>query len=710
MRGRECRQEGRKSVGSLESWKERCIVFSPRHDFIRPWIRAYFSYGNTIPLVIVPGPPGDWRDDDMEYCKAAAEYSGGIVFDCSSEWKDSRRLAARAVRKNNVGWFTKKSILHAVSTRLSPRSWAWIDDDAEVTGDLDECFEYAEKCPGFILTQFYCPDSIDNRHPARMYRSNIDTGDKICWNSLVFFHGEANRRIAEELGKDFPVEDDEIVFGYLYQTNPKWHDGFCDFSIRGWQANCKTLANVPKTWGGKLLHYTTNRNNREVKKMWAAKATSLPEAPFEKKEKQKVPIGEANGPVDAVFVIGKGSVNSNEELRYALRNIEKHCPFVRDVYICGECPNWVDKSIVRHLQWPDRFSHAKDANIIDKLRHACEHPGIAKRILFCSDDQFQTRVCTWDDFAPRYLRRYTSSDRWYSAKRRVWHSRLRKTLEREVERRRDMGLDTKDVFYFQPHIWMPIDRDSFIEYAKWCGYERRDDTIIASGYFNFISANGKPDFDHVFIGNNEKGIPKATHVAYHDPSFRAAIGILKMLFPDKCRFEVGCDQNERRECAPPEQKGAFSGYAIYGGDDPSPAKPDEMGVLLSVMASIRDNPVWNSLLGEVSRAEELRLFGVVGWRTVWRDIVRRWSDETKSGSENKPVTSRRSEEASRIVNRYISDPDSVRTVRYGPRMSQSAFTAKSDHERAGVPVPASEETRTSLHKRIRSIRMLPRRT
>ena len=77
---------------------ERCIVVSPRHAFIRPWIRAYFATGNTIPLVIVPGPPGDWRGDDMEYCRAAAEYSGGLVFDCSGEWKDSARLASRAVR------------------------------------------------------------------------------------------------------------------------------------------------------------------------------------------------------------------------------------------------------------------------------------------------------------------------------------------------------------------------------------------------------------------------------------------------------------------------------------------------------------------------------------------------------------------------------------------------------------------------------------
>lgn len=701
----------------------RCVVVSPRHAFIRPWIRAYFATGNTVPLVIVPGPEGDWKDGDMEYCKAAAKFSGGLVFDCSKEWKDSERLAERAVRKN-VGWYSKKSILHAVATRLAPKSWAWIDDDAEVTGNIDECFEAAEMAPGFIFTQFYYPDSIDNRHPARMCRSNIDTGDKICWNSLVFFHGEANKRLSEELGKDFPVEDDEIVFGYLYRHNRAWHDGFCDYSIRNWQANCKTLSQIPRYWLGKLLHYTTQRNNGEVKKLWASKADKLPKAPFEiagqnksaksaKSEKSAKVAKKAKNeePIDAVFVIGTDSVGNNEELRYALRSLANNCKFVRDVYICGFCPSWVDKSVVKHLQWPDRFGHAKDANIIDKLRHACEQPGIAKRILFCSDDQFQTRECTWDDFAPRYLRQYSSKDRWYSLKKRVWHDRLRDTLEREVQRRKQIGLDPSKVYYFQPHIWMPIDRDKFIDYARWCGYERREDTIIASGYYNFTETEGKPDFDHEFLVGDGSTIPEATHVAYHDPSFPAALRVMKALFPEKCRFELdstpsrpGRGHTVLRPSLPPRPKAAHQSNSVPAAeykavdDDPSPARPLEMSDILTVSARIRENPMWHSLLGEVSRAEELRLFGVRGWRTVWRDIIARWRSETCNGSDYTPVETRRSAEAAKVVNAYLSNPESMRSVRFGPQTVQDAaapvFPARH------LPKPASVETRKSLRERV----------
>lgn len=521
----------------MRNWRDRCIVVSPRHAFIRSWIRAYFASGNDIPLVIVPGPPGDWKDGDMEYCQRAAEYCGGVVLDCSKEWEDSKRLAERAVLKSRIGWFTKKSILHAVATRLAPKSWAWVDDDVEITGNVGECFRYAEEAPGFICTQFYCPDEIDNRHPASTYRSKIDTGDKITWNSFMFFHGDANERLSESLGRDFPVEDDEIVFCDLYKSDPRWHDGFCDFSTRNWQAMCSRISGIPQYWSGKALHYCCYSNGAEVKKMWAAKSESFPRAPFER-VRGNVPFCQKEDAVDAVFVVGTGSNNDNEELRYALRNLDAHCKFVRNVYICGFCPKWVDKSKLRHLQWPDRFQHAKDSNIIDKLRHACEVRGIAKKVLFCSDDQFQTRECTWEDFSPRYLRRYQSNDRWYDGMERLWHARLMATLEREVGRRQFLGLEACDVFYYQPHMWMQIERDRFLEYAKMCNYEERDDTIIASGYFNFIDADGVPDFDHEFMGNNQSLAPKSTHVAYHDGSYDAAMSVLRRMFPEKSRFEM----------------------------------------------------------------------------------------------------------------------------------------------------------------------------
>lgn len=347
--------------------------------------------------------------------------------------------------------------------------------------------------------------------------------------------------------------------------------------------------------------------------------------------------------VDAVFVIGTGSKNNNEELKYALRNLEKNCPFVRDVYISGECPDWVDKSVVKHLKWPDRFSHAKDANIIDKLRHACEHSGIADRILFCSDDQFQTRVCTWDDFEPRYLRQYSVDDRWYEDRKRIWHTRLHKTLERDRDRRIKQNLDPEEVYYYQPHMWMQIDKDSFIEYAKWCDYEHREDTIIASGYFNFINAGGKPNFDHIFISSNQKWPVESTHIAYSDSSFTAAMTYLKKEFPSPSKYENSYKSTSNK----------------------TNGRSDEE-IIKDLKEKVNSEPAWGSLVPEIEEAEHIRLANVNGWRKVWNDIINRWMSITDKGKLKIPVTSAKSKEAEEVCRlyhevkeRYLSEEQNV---------------------------------------------------
>lgn len=372
------------------------------------------------------------------------------------------------------------------------------------------------------------------------------------------------------------------------------------------------------------------------------KASSKPARPS--KRAPSLPEGE---PVDAVFVIGTETYNNNEELRYALRNLEAHCKFVRDVYICGECPPWVDKSKVKHLPWPDKFTHAKDANIIDKLRHACECPGIAKYILFCSDDQFQTKECEWDDFSPRWLKKYDPSDKYYIERHRVWHTRLKKTLDRELKRRKEKGLDTKTIYYWQPHIWMPMDRDKFLAYAKWSDYENRDDTIIASGYYNFIGAEGDHDFDHIFLSSRNKSIPHETHIAYNDDCYGAAMSILLTMFPSMSKFELyGGTATKTSEPSQVSSK------------DVKPASGDEARIYAETTAMIRAESGMHWLLGDVAKAEEMRIYCADGWRTVWKDIIER----LESG-----VQSQMGADAKRILDSYAANPAAMRTVKFAER-------------------------------------------
>ena len=561
----------------------------------------------------------------------------------------------------------------------------YADCRSVVVGNIDECMDYAERCPGFVLARFVHPSSIDNKRPEF-----IEDGI-VCMPSPLFFHGKSNDMILGDMSAA-GSGDLSIALGRLYESRPEWNNGFIDFSIRRWARNFDVYGEKTPI-GVKVACYSEDAANEYARK------SDNPPAPFEGEVASEEV--DDDGAIDAVFVIGTGSIDGNEELRYALRNLENHCKFVRDVYICGVCPKWVDRSVVKHLNWPDRFSHAKDANIIDKLRHACEHRGIAKRILFCSDDQFQTRECTWDDFYPRYLRQYESKDRWYADKHRVWHSRLKKTLERDVQRRKATGMDTSHVFYYQPHIWMPIDRDRFIDYAKWCNYETRDDTIIASGYFNFIDADGRPDSDHSFLVDNNSELPADTHIAYHDGSEKAAIRILKLMFPNRSRFETSCEgdghdgdiQQRSRSQAMSRVDEAKPEY------DPSVATAEEKSEIAEVSREIRSSVSWPSLLAEVSRAEELRLFGVKGWRVVWRDIARRWNDATEGGKAYAEVLGRRSDAASKVLSDYMSNPESMKTRH--PSHGKRPDAGNRVCFGRNAPSTAAEEVMDPLRGRIR---------
>ena len=375
--------------------------------------------------------------------------------------------------------------------------------------------------------------------------------------------------------------------------------------------------------------------------------------------RDKSQTSDENSAVDAVFVIGTGSKHDNEELKYALRNLEKNCPFVRRVYISGECPSWVDKRNVVHIQYPDRFTHAKDANIVDKLRRACEEQGIASRILFCSDDQFQTRVCTWEDFSPRWLRKFTPDDTWYDDKKRVWHTRLRKTLLRAMQRKEKTGHDPSKTFYWQPHIWMQIDRDAFIDYANWCDYANRDDTIIASGYFNFINAEGQANFDHVFISSRQEWPVKETHVAYTDSSFETAISYLRKTFPNKSRFELGgssvlgYDKSvEERSPKISVEKTSDVGTSTQETSHQTNSPTDEeRRVIQKFKEKLRSNEVWRPLIPDILRVEKLMLLSVPGWRKIANDVIRRWKTATHGGQLSVAVTEPRSDEVNDLLSR-----------------------------------------------------------
>ncbi|GAM17280.1 hypothetical protein SAMD00019534_004550 [Acytostelium subglobosum LB1] len=98
----------------------------------------------------------------------------------------------------------------------------------------------------------------------------------------------------------------------------------------------------------------------------------------------------------------------NQELKYSLRSIEKHAPWVRHVYIVtnGQVPSWLNLdnpkvSIVTHEDIFVNKSHLPTFSSPSIETHLHRIPGLSKKFLYLNDDVMFGRPVFPDDFMTR---------------------------------------------------------------------------------------------------------------------------------------------------------------------------------------------------------------------------------------------------------------------------------------------------------------------
>ena len=169
------------------------------------------------------------------------------------------------------------------------------------------------------------------------------------------------------------------------------------------------------------------------------------------------------------MVYGRTGVDSKEmtcgehlEIEYVIASLKKYCSsWCGRIFIVGSEPPKKIKNYVIHIPCDNPYTHCKDANIIHKLRYACENiSDLTDDFLMISDDQIVTKESSWDDMTPRYVRKYSDwSELKWSNNRKIdfWHECLYKTLNKFPK--------DKSVFW-EPHIWSPMNKYKFIEMCK----------------------------------------------------------------------------------------------------------------------------------------------------------------------------------------------------------------------------------------------------
>lgn len=103
-----------------------------------------------------------------------------------------------------------------------------------------------------------------------------------------------------------------------------------------------------------------------------------------------------SGLFDVVYVLGKGSVWCDNEIRYSIRSFRKHFRDLRNIVIVGECPVWLRDVI--HIPVQDNHAVIKDSRMMLKLAEACKDPRVSDRFIFCTDDTLLNADLSFADF------------------------------------------------------------------------------------------------------------------------------------------------------------------------------------------------------------------------------------------------------------------------------------------------------------------------
>ena len=99
--------------------------------------------------------------------------------------------------------------------------------------------------------------------------------------------------------------------------------------------------------------------------------------------------------MDALYILGTGSVTDNDELRYSVRSLEKNMRDLRNVWVVGEKPNSIPRA--NHIPYADNFVE-KWKNAYTKICEACKHPDISDEFLLMNDDFFMLEPFDGESF------------------------------------------------------------------------------------------------------------------------------------------------------------------------------------------------------------------------------------------------------------------------------------------------------------------------
>ena len=190
--------------------------------------------------------------------------------------------------------------------------------------------------------------------------------------------------------------------------------------------------------------------------------------------------------MDIVIPLGKQSIWKDNELKIALRSIEKNAIGVKNIVIVGEIPTFLNQEKVIHIPVSDVKS--KTHSIMNKIIAACNDPRVSDDFLFSNDDIIFT-VPTEINKIPFYRKGHSLYDSSLSRN----HHKYVKLLGDTSSLLLSMGYDNK---HFDVHIPIIYNKEKFVSaMSKIDWLASRDGYVIKSCYCNIVGYQGEPCTD-----------------------------------------------------------------------------------------------------------------------------------------------------------------------------------------------------------------------
>lgn len=188
----------------------------------------------------------------------------------------------------------------------------------------------------------------------------------------------------------------------------------------------------------------------------------------------------------------KTSAWHDNELKYSLRSLEKFGRNVGNVFVVGDCPEFLKESIVKvrienerpfiesfsdgvfHIPATDKYGHER--NIMEKLLIACKDPRVSENFIAWQDDYFLTAETDLENY-PYY---YSGTIQEKIAQR-IPNDGYRRSMENTLNHLNIYGANN---LFFDIHCPVIYNKGAFGAIMKFADWNIGNGFVIKSLYIN----------------------------------------------------------------------------------------------------------------------------------------------------------------------------------------------------------------------------------